>query len=380
MEKNIVIAGYKRTPFHFAHKGALARVRPDDMGAAAVKALLDETGVDPKDIEDLIMGCAFPEGEQGYNVARLVVNLVDLPLSVAGMTINRFCGSSMQAIHSAAGAILAGAGEVFICAGLESMTRIPMGGFNPLPNPALMETYPQAYISMGETAENLSKAFKISRKEQEEFAVNSHRKAAAAQADGRLDAEIVPLVTANGDTVDRDGCIRGNTTPEAIADMRPAFDKDGVVTAATSSPLTDGASAVLVTTEEYAKAHNLEIMAKIRSMAVAGCKSELMGYGPVPATQKALERAGLTIDDIDIFDLNEAFAVQAMTVIRELGIDEEKVNLDGGAIALGHPLGASGARITGKAAQIMKREGKSLALSSMCIGGGQGITTILEAA
>lgn len=234
--KNIVIAGYKRTPFHFAHKGALARVRPDDMGAAAVKALLDETGVDPKDIEDLIMGCAFPEGEQGYNVARLVVNLVDLPLAVAGMTINRFCGSSMQAIHSAAGAILAGAGEVFICAGLESMTRIPMGGFNPLPNPALMETYPQAYISMGETAENLSKAFKISRKEQEEFAVNSHRKAAAAQADGRLDAEIVPLVTANGDTVDRDGCIRGNTTPEAIADMRPAFDKDGVVTAATSSP------------------------------------------------------------------------------------------------------------------------------------------------
>lgn len=380
MERNIVIAGYKRTPFHFAHKGALARVRPDDMGAAAVKALLDETGVDPKDIEDLIMGCAFPEGEQGYNVARLVVNLVDLPLSVAGMTINRFCGSSMQSIHSAAGAILAGAGEVFICAGLESMTRIPMGGFNPLPNPALMEKYPQAYISMGETAENLSKQFKISRKEQEEFAVNSHRKAAAAQADGRLDAEIVPLVTKDGETVDRDGCIRGNTTPEAIADLRPAFDKDGVVTAATSSPLTDGASAVLVTTEEYAKAHNLEIMAKIRSMAVSGCKSELMGYGPVPATQKALERAGLTIDDIDVFDLNEAFAVQAMTVIRELGIDEEKVNLDGGAIAIGHPLGASGARITGKAAQIMKREGKSLALSSMCIGGGQGITTILEAA
>ncbi|TNE28309.1 MAG: thiolase family protein [Alphaproteobacteria bacterium] len=380
MERNIVIAGYKRTPFHFAHKGALARVRPDDLGAAAVKALLDETGVDPKDIEDLIMGCAFPEGEQGYNVARLVVNLADLPLSVAGMTINRFCGSSMQSIHSAAGAILAGAGEVFICAGLESMTRIPMGGFNPLPNPALMEKYPQAYISMGETAENLSKEFKISRKEQEEFAVNSHRKAAAAQADGRLDAEIVPLVTKDGETVDRDGCIRGNTTPEAIADLRPAFDKDGVVTAATSSPLTDGASAVLVTTEEYAKAHNLDIMAKIRSMAVAGCKSELMGYGPVPATQKALERAGLTIDDIDVFDLNEAFAVQAMTVIRELGIDEEKVNLDGGAIAIGHPLGASGARITGKAAQIMKREGKSLALSSMCIGGGQGITTILEAA
>lgn len=380
MERNIVIAGYKRTPFHFAHKGALARVRPDDLGAAAVKALLETTGVDLNDIEDLIMGCAFPEGEQGYNVARLVGNLVDLPIGVAGMTVNRFCGSSMQAIHSAVGAIMAGAGEVFICAGLESMTRVPLGGFNPLPNPALMDKYPQAYISMGETAENLSKAFKISRKEQEEFAVNSHRKAAAAQADGRLDAEIVPLVTKDGETVDRDGCIRGNTTPEAIADLRPAFDKDGVVTAATSSPLTDGASAVLVTTEEYAKAHNLEIMAKIRSMAVAGCKSELMGYGPVPATQKALERAGLTIADIDIFDLNEAFAVQAMTVIRELGIDEEKVNLDGGAIAIGHPLGASGARITGKAAQILKREGKSLALSSMCIGGGQGITTILEAA
>ncbi|TVQ83108.1 MAG: thiolase family protein [Micavibrio sp.] len=380
MEKNIVIAGFKRTPFHFAHKGALTRVRPDDLAASAVKALVEETGVNPDDIEDLILGCAFPEGEQGYNVARLVVNLADLPLSVAGVTVNRFCGSSMQAIHSAAGAILAGAGDVFICAGTESMTRIPMGGFNPMPNPALAAKYPQAYISMGESAENLVKEFKIDRKAQEEYTVNSHRKAAAAQAAGKLDAEITPLVTKNGETVDRDGCIRGNTTPEAIADMKPAFLKDGSVTAATSSPLTDGASAVLVTTEEYAKANNLEIMAKIRSMAVAGCRAEVMGYGPVPATHKALERAGLTINDIDIFELNEAFAVQAMTVVQELKIDEAKVNLDGGAVAIGHPLGASGARITGKAAQLLKREGKSLALSSMCIGGGQGITTILEAA
>jgi len=379
MERNIVIAGFKRTPFHFAHKGALTKVRPDDAAASAVKELVNSTGVNPEDIEDLIMGCAFPEGEQGYNVARQVVNQVDLPISVAGMTINRFCGSSMQSIHSAAGAICAGAGDVFIAAGMESMTRIPMGGFNPMPNPALMKKYPEAYISMGETAENLVKKFSISRADQEAFAVNSHHKAAAAQEAGRFEDEIVPLELVDGTVVSQDGCIRGDTTAEAIAGLKPAFDVNGVVTAATASPLTDGAVAVLVTTEEYAKANNLNIMAKIKSMAVAGCASEIMGYGPVPATKKALERAGVTIDDIDVFELNEAFAVQSMTVIQELGIDESKVNLDGGAIALGHPLGASGGRITAKAAQILQREGGSLALASMCIGGGQGITTILEA-
>ena len=232
---------------------------------------------------------------------------------------------------------------------------------------------------MGETAENLVKKFSISRADQEAFAVNSHHKAATAQEAGRLKDEIVPLELVDGAIVSQDGCIRGDTTAEAIAGLKPAFDVNGVVTAATASPLTDGAVAVLVTTEEYAKANNLDIMAKIKSMAVAGCASEIMGYGPVPATKKALERAGVTIDDIDIFELNEAFAVQAMTVIQELGIDENKVNLDGGAIALGHPLGASGGRITAKAAQVLQREGGSLALASMCIGGGQGITTILEA-
>ncbi len=380
MEKSVVIAGYKRSPHQFAHKGRFARTRPDDIAAAVVRGLVADSGIDPNEIEDLILGCAFPEGEQGYNVARLVVNLADLPISVAGVTVNRFCGSSMQAIHMAAGAIQLGAGDVFVCAGMESMTRVPMGGYNPMPNPALMEKYPQAYMSMGETAENLAKKYQIRREDQEKFAMNSQKKAAAAQEAGKLKDEIVPVETKDG-VVDTDGTIRSDTTLEGLSGLRPAFDqKDGTITAGTASPLTDGASATLVTTEDYAKSNGLEILARIKAVAVAGCGAEIMGIGPVPATQKALERAGLQIGDIDVFELNEAFAAQAMSVVQELGIDEDKLNIDGGAVALGHPLGASGARITGKAAQIMKREGKALSLSTMCIGGGQGITTIMEAA
>ncbi len=372
--KNIVIAGYARTPFTLSNKGALAKTRPDDLAAAAIKGLVERSGVDVEAIEDLILGNAFPEGEQGFNMARLVVFLSGLPISVGGATVNRFCGSSMQSIHQAAGAITMGAGEVYICAGVESMTRVPMAGFNPMPNPQLAAAMPGAYMGMGETAENLARKYSISRADQEAFAVTSHEKAAAAQAAGKLSDEIVAV-----SGVEQDGCIRPETTLESLAGLRLAFDENGSVTAGTSSPLTDGASAVLVCSEDYARANGLDILAKIRSFAISGCAPDIMGIGPVISTQKALKRAGLSMADIDIIELNEAFASQSLACVRDLEIDLSKTNLDGGAIALGHPLGATGARITGKAAALLKREGKQFALATQCIGGGQGIATILEA-
>jgi acetyl-CoA acyltransferase len=286
----------------------------------------------------------------------------------------------MQAVHMAAGAIAMNAGEAFVCAGVESMTRVPIMGFNPMPHPGLAKEYPQAYVSMGETAENLARRHQITRADQEAFAAGSHAKAAAAQGGGRFDAEIVPVAARGGAVVARDGCVRPGTTPERLAELKPAFDAAGTVTAGTSSPLTDGAAAVLVTSGDFARAHGLPVLARIKGIAVAGCAPEVMGIGPVPAARKALERAGLDLDDVDVVELNEAFAAQALAVVRALGVDEGRLNLDGGAIALGHPLGASGARITGKAASLLKREGKELALATMCIGGGQGIATVLEAA
>ena len=375
--KNVVIAGYARSPFHFAHKGLLAKVRPDDLAAQVVRGLIDRTGVNVDDIEDLILGCAFPEGEQGFNMARLVVLMAGLPISVAGTTINRFCGSSMQSIHNAAGAIQMNAGEVFICAGVESMSRVTMGGFNPMPNPALLESNPAAYISMGETAENVGKEYNIDRKEQEQFAVLSQQKAADAQSLGKLEQEIVPIQM-NGLTVDTDGCLRPGTSAEDLAGLKLAFDENGSVTAGTSSPLTDGAAATLVCSETYAQENGLEPIARIRSIAVSGCKPETMGLGPIFASRKALARAELTADNIDVVEINEAFATQSIASVRDLGLDIDKVNVDGGAIAIGHPLGATGARITGKAAQILKREGGRYALSTQCIGGGQGIATVME--
>ncbi len=372
-----VIAGYVRTPFHFATKGDLKKLRADDMATFAVRALLERAKINPEDIEDLILGCAFPEGEQGLNMARLVVLNAGLPDSIAGVTMNRFCGSSMQSIHTAAGAIACGAGEVFICAGVESMSRVPMGGYNPMPNPNLYDRRPEAYIGMGETAENVANKYKISRADQEAFAVRSQKKAAAAQSEGRLKDEIVP-VKVRGETVEQDGCIRPDTTAEGLATLKPAFDEKGSVTAGTSSPLTDGAAATLVCSEKYAKAHGLEILAHIKPFAVAGCDPAIMGIGPVAATRKALERAGLGIDDIDIIELNEAFSSQSLACIHDLKLDESKINLDGGALALGHPLGATGARITGKLAALLKRENKRYGLATQCIGGGQGIATILE--
>ncbi|PKU25314.1 thiolase family protein [Telmatospirillum siberiense] len=376
--KTVVIAGYARSPFTPSKKGDLARVRPDELAAQVVRALIERSGVKPEDIEDLILGCAFPEGEQGLNLARLVVLLADLPLSVGGVTVNRFCGSSMQSVHNAAGAIRMGAGEVFICAGVESMTRVPMMGYNPLPHPGLHAKRPESYIGMGDTAENVARQWEIPRAAQEEFAVRSHRKASSAQAEGRFKDEIVAITDGNR-RIEVDGCIRPETTAEALAELKPAFDQTGTVTAGTASPLTDGAAAVLVCSLDYAESHGLTPLAGIRSIAISGCAPEVMGIGPVKASGKALERAGLRADQLDVVELNEAFASQSLACIRDLGLSEEKVNLDGGAIAIGHPLGATGARIVGKAAALLKRTGGRYGLATQCIGGGQGIATLLEA-
>ncbi|WP_404365715.1 thiolase family protein [Sphingomonas sp. MMS24-J45] len=381
-----VIAGYVRTPFHFARKGPLQAVRPDDLAALTLKALIDRTGIDPGSIEDVLMGCAYPEAAQGNNIARIAGLLAGLPKEVGGATINRFCGSSMYAVHVAAGQIAIGAGDAFVAAGVESMTMVPQGGFNFSPNPRFAgpdlpdaEFTTEAYMPMGRTAENVAGRYGVSREDQDRFAVESQRKAAEARDAGRLADEIVAVTLADGSRVDVDGCLRPNTTIEGLAALEPAFIADGTVTAGTSSPLTDGAVATLVTSQAFAERNGLEVLARVRATAIAGVEPEYMGIGPVPAVRKALMRAGLTVADIDVVELNEAFASQAIACIRELGFDPGKVNVDGGGIAIGHPLGATGARITAKAAQILRRQGGRFAVSSQCIGGGQGIATVLEA-
>ncbi len=272
-----------------------------------------------------------------------------------------------------------GAGEAYICAGIESMTRVPMMGFNPMLNPTLAAELPEAYISMGDTAEILVDRYKLSRGEQDSFALGSHQKASMAQESGKLSQEIIAVRNDRGALIEQDGCIRGSSTLEALSELTPAFKEGGCVTAANASPLTDGASAVIVCSAAFAREQQLDILAKIRAIAVTGCAPEVMGIGPVAATHKALKRAGITLDDLDVIELNEAFASQALACIRDLKLDQGKLNLDGGAIAIGHPLGATGARITGKAAQLLKREQGRFALATQCIGAGQGIATILEA-
>jgi len=372
-----VIAAYARSPFQFAKKGGLAAVRPDTLAADVVRGLLARTDLDPALLEDVILGCAYPEAAQGNNLARIVGLLAGLPQEVGGMTVNRFCGSSMQAVHIAAAQIEAGMGEAFVCVGVESMTMVPQGGFNFSPNPRLL-AQTDAYVSMGETAENVAARWNVSRADQEALAVESHRKASAARDAGRLKDEIVAITTEGGDIVAQDGCIRPSTSLEALAALRPAFRADGVVTAGTSSPLTDGAAVVLVTSDAFAARHGLKALARIRAFASVGVDPAIMGIGPIPATRKALARAGLTVDDLDVVEINEAFSSQALACIRDLKLDPATVNLDGGGLAIGHPLGATGARITGKAAALLVRENGRYALATQCIGGGQGIATVLE--
>lgn len=373
-----VIVGFVRSPFTPAHKGELRDVRADDMTAQVIKGLIKQTGIDPNKIEDLKLGNAFPEGEQGLNLAKNVAFLADLPKSVAGVTTNRFCGSSMQTLIDAANSIRAGEASAIIAAGVESMSRVPMGGFNPNPNPALLQDYPEAYVSMGETAENVAKKFKISREEQEALAVSSHAKSVKATQEGKIQDNIVSIKKADGSEVKTDGCVRSGTNKEGLSKLRPAFNAKGTVTAGTSSPLTDGAVAMMVVSEEFAKENNLPILAKVKASASVGCAPEIMGMGPVEATKKVLKSAGLEMKDIDVIEINEAFGSQSVACIKELGMDLEKINKYGGAISLGHPLGASGGRISAQAGTILKHEGGKYALATMCIGGGQGIAVVLE--
>jgi acetyl-CoA acyltransferase len=374
---NSVVVGFKRSPFTIARKGDLANARPEDILSQVINDLVSVTNINKDDIEDIITGCAYPEGEQGYNIAKIVTFMTEMPEHVAGMTINRWCGSSMQAIHSAAGAISMNAGNVFICCGIESMTKVPINGLNYSPHPELIESNPNVYLSMGNTAENVAKKYNLTREIQQEFAVSSHQKASYAELNNNFKDEITQMKIADNIVI-KDGAIRPNTSQEILDGLKLVFDENGTVTAGTASPLTDGAAATLICNEEYAKKNNLDILAKIISTAVQGCSPELMGLGPIEASKKALKRANLSIEDIDIIELNEAFASQCLACIKDLEIDPLKVNIEGGAIALGHPLGATGVRITAKAAQLLKRKKKKYALATQCIGLGQGIATILE--
>tara|TARA_B110000003_G_scaffold274096_1_gene313197 strand:- start:393 stop:1517 length:1125 start_codon:yes stop_codon:yes gene_type:complete len=369
-----VIAGYSRSPFTVAKKGGLIDVKPDVLLSEVIKNLILKSKVNLDDIEDVIIGCAFPEGEQGFNIGKLVTFLSGMNIKTAGTTINRWCGSSMEAIHVAAGKISMGSGKVFICGGVESMTRVTTG-FEPLPYPKPNEENPNLYFSMGITAENVAKKYHIERRAQQDFAIGSHEKAFQAQSKGNFENEITII-----NNCSKDGGIRPNSSHEILDNLKLIFDPKGTVTAATSSPLTDGAATTLICEEQYAKDNNLNILGRIVSTAVQGCSPELMGLGPIGASQKALKRANLTIKDIDIVEINEAFASQALACIKDLNIDEKKINLDGGAIALGHPLGATGARITGKAAELLRRENKRYALATQCIGLGMGIATVIESA
>ena len=373
-----VICDYVRTPFHRAHKGELAQVRPEDMLNATVSEILTRTKVDVNDIEDLMLGCAYPEGVQGLNLGRIATYLPGLPNTIPGMTTNRLCGSSMQVAHSAAGAISIGSGDVFLTAGVETMSLVKRGGWNRDLHPGIEAEYPDAYISMGLTAENLANDYSISRLEQEEFALSSHQKALSAQSKGSLTNEIVP-VESQDKLVELDGCMRDSTL-EKMARLPPAFIETGSVTAATSSPLTDGAACNLICSQNYVEEHSMNGMAEIVSTAVVGVPPHIMGIGPVDSSKKALARAGITLDDVDVIELNEAFSAQSLAVMKDLDLnyDDNRVNIDGGALAIGHPLGASGARILGKAASLLNRTGGEYALASMCIGGGMGIATILR--
>ncbi len=376
--REVVIVDGVRTPIGKAgrDKGYYKDVRADDLAAHCVKRLLEKNPkLDPREIEDVVWGCANQTGEQGLNVGRMIALLAGLPVEVAGTTIDRQCGSSLQAINSATQAIMTGCGDVAIAGGVESMTHISMGsGISP--NPKLMDMFPQDMFFMGLTAERLAAMYSITRAQSDAFAMQSNLRAVAARE--RFKEEIVPIKLPDGMTVDVDQGPRAETSIEKLATLKPSFKPDGQVTAGNSSQISDGAAAVLLMTAERAKSLGLKPMAKIRAMAVAGVRPEIMGWGPVPSTHKALQRVGLSISDIDLFEINEAFGAQVLACNADLKIPESKLNVNGGAIALGHPLGCSGARLMVTLTHEMLRRGARLGVATMCIGIGQGIATVVE--
>ena len=379
--KSAVIVEAKRTPFGRAVKGSTAATRPEYLGMVvieALKPLLKDWSV----LEDVIVGCAMPEGEQGMNLARLVSFRAGLPITAGAATINRFCGSSQESVLMAVRAIQAGAGEVYLAGGVESMSKVPMMGYNPSVDPWLTANYPEAFCSMGITAENLAKEYGITRAQQDEFAYHSHQKAAAAWKAGKYAKECVAFTTTNLEgkevRVEVDECVRADTSLEKLAELKPSFLEGGTITPGNSSPLTDGASFLLVMEEGAAKAAGLKPIARMIQGAVAGVEPDRMGIGPVPAVKKVLGRVGLSLDQIDAIELNEAFAAQSLAVLKEGGYDTAKVNAWGGAIAIGHPLGASGARIITTLIHRLHADGGKYGIATMCIGGGQGIATVIE--
>jgi acetyl-CoA acyltransferase len=387
--RNAVIVSAARTAVGKAPKGSLRTTRPDELAAAVIKAVVERAGIDTAEIEDVVLGCAFPEAEQGMNVARIVALRAGLPVTTAGQTVNRFCSSGLQSIAQAAQQIMTGMGDVVIAGGVESMSMVPMVGNKPMPNPMLALEYPAVYLGMGLTAENVAKQYAVSREDQDAFALRSHQRAAAAQAAGKFDAEIVPVdvsvLMGDGSQVKetkyvfaKDEGVRRDTSLEALAKLKPAFAQKGTVTAGNSSQTSDGAAAVLMMSEEKAKALGLQPLARFVSFAAAGVPPEIMGIGPIAAVPKVLKFAGMELKDIDLIELNEAFAAQGLAVMRELQMDEDKVNVNGGAIALGHPLGATGAKLTVQAIYELGRQGKSTGLITMCIGGGMGAAGIIE--
>ena len=375
MGHKAVIVDAVRSPIGVKN-GEMVGIRPDDLAAQVVKGLMNRNqNVKPDQVEDLVMGCAFPEGPQGMLIARSVATLAGLPNTVPGKVVNRFCGSAMDALHQVSTAIECDDIDVGIAAGVEDMFSIPPGGFAPDFHPDLAEQ--EYYIGMGETAENLANDGNITREDQEEFAIQSHKKALAAWESGHYDNEVVPVDMYGETTVEKD---EGPREPdvEKIKSLSPAFLEGGSVTAATSSPFSLGAAALLITSESFAKENGLNVRAEIVSRSVTGVDWTRMGTGPIPATNKALEKAGLTMDDIEVIELNEAFSAQALYVIQEGGWDPDKINLNGGAIAIGHPLGCSGARIIGTLINVMEQQNKQMGLATMCIGTGQGIATVIK--
>jgi len=388
--REVIIASSVRTPVGRAFKGTLRATRPDELAAIAIKGALDRVPqLDPKEIEDVILGCAMPEAEQGMNVARIASLRAGLPVEVSAVTINRFCSSGLQAIAMAADRILSGGAEVMVAGGTESMSMIPMGGNKISPNPWLVDHYPDAYLSMGLTAERLADRFKISRAECDEFSLRSHQKALAALAAGKFEEETVPVpvsfTTPNGSKPKRQEIVfkadegpRADTSLEALGGLKPAFHVKGVTTAGNSSQMSDGAAAAIVMSAERAKALGITPLARYVSFATAGYKPEEMGLGPVFAIPKALRLAGLKLSDIEVIELNEAFAAQSLAVIKEAGIDPDRVNPNGGAIALGHPLGCTGAKLTASVIRELKRRKARYGMVTMCVGGGMGAAGIFE--